>query len=59
LGFKDWNPLKVIALGVLLCLIGAIGLITWRIYIGFILFLALGTYAILLGFHYFIQRKKG
>lgn len=58
MGFKDWNPLKVIALGILLCLIGGIGLVTWRINIGFILFLALGTYAILLGIHYFIQRKK-
>lgn len=58
MGFKDWNPLKVIALGVLLCLIGGIGLFAWRINLGFILFFALGIYATLLGIHYFIQRKR-
>jgi membrane protein implicated in regulation of membrane protease activity len=57
LGFKDWNPLKVIALGVLLCLIGGLGL-GWRINLGFVMFLALGVYATLLGIRYSIQRRR-
>jgi hypothetical protein len=57
LGFKDWNPLKVIALGVVLCLIGGIG-ISWRISLGFVLFFVLGIYATLLGVRYSIQRKR-
>jgi hypothetical protein len=58
LGLKDWNPLKVVALGVLLMLIGGIGLTILRLNLGFILFIALGAYATLLGIHYFIQRRK-
>lgn len=58
MGFKDWNPLKIVALGIALCLIGGIGMLLWRVIIGFVLFLALGIYATLLGIHYFIQRKK-
>jgi hypothetical protein len=57
LGFKNWNPLKVIALGVVLCLIGGVG-ISWRISLGFVMFFALGIYATLLGIHYSIQRKR-
>lgn len=58
MGFKDWNPLKVIALGVILLLIGGIGMTVWMINLGFILFSALGIYAMLLGIHYFVQRKR-
>jgi 1,4-dihydroxy-2-naphthoate octaprenyltransferase len=58
LGFKDWNPLKVIALGVLLMLIGGVGLTVLWLNLGFILFFALGIYATLLGIHYFVERKK-
>jgi membrane protein implicated in regulation of membrane protease activity len=58
LGLKDWNPLKVIALGVVLCLIGGVGLTVWRINLGLILFLALGIYATLLGIRYYVQRKR-
>jgi len=58
LGLKDWNPLKVVALGVILCLIGGVGLALWRTNLGLVLFLALGIYATLLGIHYFIQRKR-
>jgi 1,4-dihydroxy-2-naphthoate octaprenyltransferase len=57
-GFKDWNPLKVIALGVLLMLIGAFGLTILRFNLGFIVFFLLGVYATLLGIHYFIERRK-
>jgi len=58
LGFKDWNPLKVIALGVLLMLIGGVGLTIMRFNLGFMLFIGLGVYATLLGIHYFIERRK-
>jgi hypothetical protein len=59
LGLKDWNPLKVIALGILLMVIGGVGLTILRPpNLGFILFFALGIYATLLGIHYFIERKK-
>jgi len=58
LGFKDWNPLKVIALGVLLCLVGGVGMLSWKINLGFVLFLALGIYATSLGIYYFVQRRK-
>ncbi|MEM2102484.1 MAG: hypothetical protein QXM22_03110 [Candidatus Bathyarchaeia archaeon] len=56
--FKDWNPLKVIALGIMLCLVGALGMIFWKIILGLILFLALGVYVMCLGFYYLIKRKK-
>jgi hypothetical protein len=58
LGFKDWNPLKIIALGILLMLIGGVGLTILRLNLGLILFLALGVYATVLGIHYFIERRK-
>ena len=58
MGFKDWNPLKVIALGILLMLIGGIGLTILRLNLGLILFFALGVYATLLGIHYFVERRK-
>ncbi|HML01791.1 MAG TPA: hypothetical protein VK487_00290 [Candidatus Bathyarchaeia archaeon] len=57
MGFKDWNPWKVIALGVLLCLIGGVGM-SWRINLGFVMFFALGIYATLLGIHYSILRRR-
>ncbi|MGQ9566131.1 MAG: hypothetical protein ACUVT5_06270 [Candidatus Bathyarchaeales archaeon] len=56
--FKDWNPLKVIGLGIMLCLIGALGMAFWKIILGLILFFALGVYVTCLGFYYLIQRKK-
>jgi hypothetical protein len=58
LGFKDWNPLKVIALGIMLMIIGGVGLTILRLNLGLILFLALGIYATLLGIHYFIERRR-
>jgi hypothetical protein len=58
LGFKDWNPLKVIALGIMLMLIGGTGLTILWLNVGFIMFCALGIYATLLGIHYFIERRK-
>jgi len=56
--FKDWHPLKVAALGIMLCLIGAIGMVSWEINLGLILFFALGIYATLLGLYYYRQRKR-
>ena len=56
---KDWNPLKIIAMGITLMLIGGVGLAILWLNLGFILFLALGIYATGLGIHYFIERRKG
>jgi hypothetical protein len=58
LGFKDWNPLKVVALGVLLMCIGGGGMAILHLNLGFILFFGLGVYATLLGVHYFFERRK-
>jgi hypothetical protein len=59
LPLRDWNPLKIIAMGIMLILIGGVGLTILRLNLGLILFVGLGVYATLLGIHYLIERRKG